>query len=310
MSKSKYEYVRTYEDSSDHILLKDCYIVVRIDGQKFHKFTKRHNLLKPNDKRCLDLMNESAKHVIKCFFPNIVMAYGQSDEYSFLIRRMSDLYKRRQNKVQSLICSSFTSAFVYYWSQYFSSNELFTDRRPSTLSSSVVTLQYPPAFDSRCILYPNAKVVMDYFRWRQVDCHVNNLYNTVFYALTGQYTKYLISSSSSDSSYKITTCDKQVQPMTPKEATDRLSKTISSDKHEIMFTDYGINYNNELEQFKKGSIILLNINDDVLQQIKPKKKNWDQIREDIDVDLNQFIDVKHCDIIKDEFWDQNQSLLT
>ena len=51
MSKSIYEYVRSYEESSDTVLLKDCYIVVRIDGQKFHKFSKKHDLLKPNDKR-------------------------------------------------------------------------------------------------------------------------------------------------------------------------------------------------------------------------------------------------------------------
>lgn len=51
MSKSKYEYVRQYEESSDTTLLRDCYIVVRIDGQKFHKFSKTHHLLKPNDKR-------------------------------------------------------------------------------------------------------------------------------------------------------------------------------------------------------------------------------------------------------------------
>ncbi|CAG2113564.1 unnamed protein product, partial [Medioppia subpectinata] len=174
-----YEYVRQYEESSDSVLLRDCFIVVRIDGQKFHKFSKRHNFLKPNDKRCLDLMNESAKHVMKAFFPNIVIAYGQSDEFSFIIRRVSDVYKRRQNKITSLIVSSFTSAFVFYWSQYFVNN--------STVANDChqsVPLQYPPAFDGRCVLYPNAKVVMDYLRWRQVDCHINNLYNTTFHALT------------------------------------------------------------------------------------------------------------------------------
>ncbi|CAG2180191.1 unnamed protein product, partial [Oppiella nova] len=168
MSQSKYEYVRTYEEPTDNVLLKDCYIVVRVDGHKFHKFSKCHDLFKPNDKRCLDLMNESAKHVMRAFFPNIVMAYGQSDEFSFIIRRVSDLYKRRQNKITSLIVSSFSSAFVFYWSQYFSN-------KPQNGCHQSVPLQYPPAFDGRCILYPNSKVVMDYLRWRQVDCHINNL---------------------------------------------------------------------------------------------------------------------------------------
>lgn len=51
MSKSIYEYVRNYEEPNDNKLLKDCYIVVRIDGQGFHQFSKRHDFKKPNDKR-------------------------------------------------------------------------------------------------------------------------------------------------------------------------------------------------------------------------------------------------------------------
>lgn len=40
-----------------------------------------------------------------------------------------------------------------------------------------------PTFDSRIVVYPNELVVKDYFRWRQVDCHINNLYNTTFWCL-------------------------------------------------------------------------------------------------------------------------------
>jgi tRNA(His) guanylyltransferase len=51
MSKSIYEYVRSYEQSNDNQLLKDCFIVVRVDGQGFHQFSKKHDFKKPNDKR-------------------------------------------------------------------------------------------------------------------------------------------------------------------------------------------------------------------------------------------------------------------
>lgn len=51
MAKSKYEYVRQFEQSTNHHLLLDSYIVVRVDGQCFHRFAKEHNFLKPNDKR-------------------------------------------------------------------------------------------------------------------------------------------------------------------------------------------------------------------------------------------------------------------
>jgi tRNA(His) guanylyltransferase len=65
---------------------------------------------------------------------------------------------------------------MYFW------NEFFKD----------IPLKYPPSFDGRAVLYPDAKNVRDYFAWRQADCkplldadqgHINNLHNTVFWAL-------------------------------------------------------------------------------------------------------------------------------
>ena len=44
-------------------------------------------------------------------------------------------------------------------------------------------MQDIPSFDGRIVLYPNENVLKDYFRWRQVDCHINNLYNTVFWQM-------------------------------------------------------------------------------------------------------------------------------
>ena len=63
-------------------------------------------------------------------------------------------------------------------------------------------MKYPPSFDGRIVLYPAEKAVRDYFSWRQADseslslesfpgelesvrwtAHVNNLYNTAFWAL-------------------------------------------------------------------------------------------------------------------------------
>lgn len=55
MAKSKYEYVKAFEQ--DDSLLPECWIVVRIDGRGFHKFSDAHRYTKPNDKRGLDLMN-------------------------------------------------------------------------------------------------------------------------------------------------------------------------------------------------------------------------------------------------------------
>ena len=53
------------------------------------------------------------------------------------------------------------------------------------------TLKYPPCFDGRIVLYPSFDNMKDYFSWRMVDCHINNLYNTTFWKLVvdGKLTK-------------------------------------------------------------------------------------------------------------------------
>lgn len=60
-------------------------IVVRVDGKGFHKFSAEHNFEKPNDTRSLSLMTHAATSVME-EFKDISLAYGQSDEYSFIFR--------------------------------------------------------------------------------------------------------------------------------------------------------------------------------------------------------------------------------
>ena len=73
MAKSKYEYVKEYEQSTP--LLPSCYIVVRVDGRGFTKFCESLSMEKPNDLRGIELMNEAAKTVMENF-KDIVMSYG------------------------------------------------------------------------------------------------------------------------------------------------------------------------------------------------------------------------------------------
>lgn len=72
---------------------------------------------------------------------------------SFLLRRSTSLFKRREAKLLTTLVSHFTAAYVFNWSSYF----------PDT------PLQYPPTFDGRLVLYPSNREVRDYFAWRQAD---------------------------------------------------------------------------------------------------------------------------------------------
>lgn len=237
MANSRFEYVRGFETHDK--LLPDCYIVVRIDGKKFHEFSKHYDFAKPNDDRALKLMNACAKNLVLKYKNDIILAYGESDEYSFILKRDTTLFNRRDDKISTLFVSYFTSNYVFLWDKFFKDRSL--------------DLKHLPHFDSRCVLYPNLSIVKDYLSWRYVDTHINNLYNTVFWQLI------------------------QVCGMTPQESEQRLCGTIASEKQEILFKDCGINYNNEPEMFKKGSLItnkgeILHI--DVIKQLDDLFKGY------------------------------------
>ncbi|KAH9101985.1 hypothetical protein LEN26_015610 [Aphanomyces euteiches] len=234
MANSRFEYVRSFELPDP--VLRNTWIVVRVDGKGFHKFTQAHGYAKPNDARGLHLMNRCAKTLMH-EFGDIFLAYGQSDEYSFVLSKSSNLYNRRSTKLASTFVSLFTSAFVFYWTEYFESTPML----------------YPPSFDSRVVCYPSVHNLRDYMSWRHVDCHINNLYNTCFWALV------------------------QTGGRTPKQAEEELQHTESNHKHELLFTQFGINYNDISPMFKRGSTLVRS----------PDKS----------------ITVHHVDLIKDtEFW--------
>ena len=94
--------------------------------------------------------------------------------------------------------------------------------------------------------------------WRQADCHINNLYNTAFWTLI------------------------QSGGLSNQEAQERLKGTLAKDKNEILFSEFGINYNNEPAQYKKGTTL---------------------IRE------NGSLSELFVDIIGDSFWNSEHSIM-
>ncbi|KAJ1030293.1 hypothetical protein NDA16_001203 [Ustilago loliicola] len=59
MAGTRFAYVRNFELPDS--VIPSTYLVVRIDGKGFHKFSALHSFLKPNDPTALELMNESAR---------------------------------------------------------------------------------------------------------------------------------------------------------------------------------------------------------------------------------------------------------
>lgn len=56
MANSRFQYVKKFELSD--ALLPDTYLIARLDGHRFTKFTAEHGYTKPNDERGLLLMAE------------------------------------------------------------------------------------------------------------------------------------------------------------------------------------------------------------------------------------------------------------
>ncbi|RXG70087.1 tRNA(His) guanylyltransferase 1 [Armadillidium vulgare] len=162
----KYDYLSSFK-RRNHIL-PHTFLVVRIDGKGFSKFSATHKFEKPNDRRSLNLMNHAAITVMKKF-PIVKLSYGQSDEYSFVIKRFGH-GEKEGNSLISRIVSVLTGSFTNYWKDFFSETQL----------------ECNPVFDARLVLYPTLESVRDYLSWRQADCHINNMYNTCFWKLVNE----------------------------------------------------------------------------------------------------------------------------
>ncbi|KAF7964945.1 hypothetical protein HWV62_14424 [Athelia sp. TMB] len=208
-------------------------------------------------------------------FKDIVLAFGESDEFSFLLRKSTSLYNRRHTKIVTTLTSLFTSCYVFHWPKYF-------PHKP---------LKYPPSFDGRIVLYPGEQHIRDYFSWRQTDTHINNLYNTVFWALVQQ----------------------GGESTTQAHAT--LRGTNSSAKHEILHSRFQVNYNDISARFRKGSVI---VREEIPSSLHEDPPNESQVVADKPGKKSQKskekfrtrIELLHCDIISDNFWQQRPRLLS
>jgi tRNA(His) guanylyltransferase len=143
-----------YEDAYRIFLPRRSYVVIRVDGKNFHTYTQ--DLPRPYHRPLADAMDAAAmvltKEMIGCQF-----AYGQSDEYSFLLTDFSTprskmWFDGNIQKMASVSSSLFASAFA----RNFPSPQL-------------------AAFDARVFTIPDRADVSQYFVWRQLDASANSL---------------------------------------------------------------------------------------------------------------------------------------
>ncbi|XP_042139808.1 putative tRNA(His) guanylyltransferase isoform X3 [Peromyscus maniculatus bairdii] len=171
-------------------------------------------------------------------------------------------------KFMTLVASQFASSYVFYWPDYFEDQPLL----------------YPPGFDGRVVLYPSNQTLKDYLSWRQADCHINNLYNTVFWALIQQ------------------------SGLTPVQAQERLKGTVTADKNEILFSEFHINYNDEPQMYRKGTVLVWQKVDEVKTQEIRLPEEMEGKKMTITRTRTRPLPL-YCDLIGDAFWKEHPDIL-
>lgn len=229
---------------------------------------------------------------------------------------------------------------------------------------------------------------MDYFRWRQADCHINNLFNTCFHSLQligttlefhqtrfqwlkqwkrskqsaqqqqlADETKNSDSltassdsaSAASESARKLWTVGESHEFLMVGVSSHSLplslisrfrpsasQQTDSGAKNEVLFARFGINYNEQPQRWRKGSIIMFMPRVDLLQEDSSddeKIRSWQRnsrvtdakdapytIAPDAslqplcsladDIPSESSVQVWHCDVISDAFWTLHPHLTT
>ena len=185
--------MRVFETAHDHSVLPEIFMVARIDGRGFTRLTKEvHRFEAPFDERFRDLMVETTAHLMDCGF-RAIYGYTQSDEISVLFHRDESSFGRKVRKYNSVLAGEASAKFS-------------------------VLLGDLGAFDCRICQLPTAKLVVDYFRWRNEDAHRNALNAHCYWLLRDE--------------------GAGVQ-----QATAQLSGLSVADKNELLFAKRNVNFN-------------------------------------------------------------------
>lgn len=160
--------MKGYEEAVGPVLLRRTPVIIRVDGKAFHTFTKRitpetdqfhqdghfsHSLHKVMIRTAAEACRE---------MQNVVLAYTQSDEISFLLKDWNNhdtqqWFDGKVQKIVSVTASMITAYFNDSWDEWF----------PAAGSGRAF-------FDARAFNVPQHDVD-NYFIWRQRDMLRNSV---------------------------------------------------------------------------------------------------------------------------------------
>lgn len=154
--------MKMYEHHSQSmpVFFKELPVVVRIDGRGFSRWTK--GLARPYQPELLDLMQRVAGALVADPLSECVLAYGQSDEISFLLRPTpwdrDGQFALKRDKIVSLTAAEATKYFNEFRRDY-----------------PVLAEKPGGAFDARAFQLPTKEEAVNALIWRQQDATRNSI---------------------------------------------------------------------------------------------------------------------------------------
>jgi tRNA(His) guanylyltransferase len=151
--------IKRYEAVNDSILTPNLPVILRLDGNSFHQWTR--GCVRPYDKNLQQLFNETTKFLIDK--THALVGYTQSDEISLLLyngghSESSIVFDGRVNKLNSVV-ASMCSAF-------------FNSKVVEYLPEKIKNLAF---FDCRCFVVANEAEAVNTLLWRQMDASRNSI---------------------------------------------------------------------------------------------------------------------------------------
>lgn len=210
-----------YENRSKTFLTRRIPVIIRLDGKAFHTFTRGFN--KPFDEVMCNAMQETMKYLCENV-QGCVLGYTQSDEITLVLIDYQKLTTDAwfDYNVQK-ICSVAASMATYSFNRKFSEivHEKCWNRavEPDELISAYKrAIKSGALFDARCFNIPKEEVT-NCILWRQQDATRNSI------------------SSAGQAHFS----HKQLEGLN------------SNQIQELLFQEKGINWNDYLTKFKRGS---------------------------------------------------------
>lgn len=232
-----------YENRSKTKLVRRMPVIIRLDGRSFHTFTR--GFVKPFDKRMIETMQETTLELCKNI-QDCIFGYTQSDEITLILVDYNDIdvsawYDYEIQKMCSVVASMATLYFNRIFRgkvNEFSQKHFLPMNDPKTygeeLSTSIrnifnaynKSLELGAQFDARCFNVPISDVC-NMVLWRQKDAERNSINS-----LGQAWFKH-----------------------------QELQGKSTNQVQDMLFKEYGINWNNLSTVEKRGTAVIKNEND-------------------------------------------------